>query len=87
MRCDLCGNAIERVDKKVGIKLIGPKVAFIIQGEDRVGAIADILGKLGQAQINVTAMQAVASGEGHYGAILWVKPSDISKAAQALGVS
>ena len=73
--------------QKAGIKLVGPKVAFLIQGEDRVGAVADLLSKLGQAQINVTAMQAVASGEGRYGAILWVKPGDIGKAAQALGIS
>ncbi len=73
--------------KKAGIKMVGPKIAFLIQGEDRLGAVADVLGKLKQAQINVTAMQAVANGEGRYGAILWVKPGDISKAAQALGVS
>ena len=73
--------------KKAGIKMVGPKIAFLIQGEDRLGAVADILAKLGQAQINVTAMQAVASGEGRYGAILWVKPGDIGKAAQALGTS
>lgn len=73
--------------KKAEIKVIGPKVAFLIQGEDRLGAVADVLSKLKQAQINVTAMQAVASGEGRYGAILWVRQDDIGKAAQALGVS
>lgn len=73
--------------KKAGIKVVGPKVAFLIQGEDRLGAVAEVLSKLKQAQINVTAMQAVASGEGRYGAILWVKQDDISKTAQALGVS
>ena len=73
--------------QKAGIKLVGPKVAFLIQGEDRVGAVADVLTKLEQAQINVTAMQAIATGEGRYGAILWVKPRNIGKAAQALGVS
>jgi len=73
--------------KKAGIKIVGPKVAFLIQGEDRAGAVADILGKLRQAQVNITAMQAVACGEGHYGAILWVKPKDIEGATRALGAS
>ena len=73
--------------QKAGIKLMGPKVAFLIQGEDRVGAVTDILSKLGQAHINVTAMQAIATGAGRYGAILWVKPRNVGKAAQALGVS
>jgi predicted amino acid-binding ACT domain protein len=66
---------------------MGPKVAFLIQGDDRVGAVAEVLSKLGQAQINVTAMQVIASGEGRYGAILWVEPRNIGKAAQALGVA
>lgn len=73
--------------QKAGVKLVGPKVALLVQGEDRVGAVADVLSKLEQAQINVTAMQAIASGEGRYGAILWVKPRNVGKAAQALGVS
>jgi hypothetical protein len=73
--------------QKAGIKLVGPKAAFLIQGEDRVGAVADVLSKLGEAKVNVTAMQAIATGAGRYGAILWVKPRNISKTAQALGVS
>ena len=73
--------------QKAGIKLVGPKVAFLIQGEDRVGAVADILGELEQARINVIAMQAITSGTGGYGAILWVKPHNIGKAAQALGIA
>jgi hypothetical protein len=73
--------------KKSGVKLIGPKVAFLAQGEDRVGSVADVLSKLQQAQINITSVQAIASGEGRYGALLWVKPQDIDKTAKALGVS
>ena len=73
--------------RKAGIKMVGPKVAFLTQGEDRVGAVADILSKLGRARINVTAMQAIAAGAGRYGAILWVKSRSVGKAAKALGVS
>jgi hypothetical protein len=80
-------DAFLTVVQKAGIKPVGPKVAFLIQGEDRVGAVADVLSKLGQAQINVTAMQAIATGAGRYGAILWVKPRNVGKTAQALGVS
>ncbi len=73
--------------RQAGIKLVGPKIAFLIQGEDRVGAVADIVSKLGQARINITAVQAATAGEGRYGAILWVKPRNVGKAAQTLGVS
>jgi len=80
-------DAFVAAAQKAGIKLVGPKVAFLVQGKDRVGAVADVLSKLEQAQINITAVQAIASGEGRYGAILWLKPRNIGKAAQALGVS
>lgn len=72
--------------KKAKIKLVGPKTGFLIQGDDRVGAIADILSKLAEAKINVTAVDAAAAGMGRYGALLWVKSRDVKKAAQVLGV-
>ena len=49
------------------------------------GAIAGIVAKLADAGVNITALDAVAAGAGRYGAILWVKPKDVAKAAKALG--
>ena len=71
--------------KKAKLKLVGPKTGFLIQGDDRVGAMADIVAKLAGAKINVTAVDAVSAGLGRYGAILWVKPRDVNKAANVLG--
>jgi len=71
--------------RKAEIKLIGPKAAFLIQGDDRVGAVADIVSKLGRARLNVVAMNAIAAGKRRYGAILWVKPPNVAKAAKILG--
>jgi hypothetical protein len=73
--------------RKAGIKLTGPKTAFLIQGDDRVGAVANIVSKLGKAGLNVVAMNAVAAGRRRYGAILWVKPRNVGKAAQILGAA
>jgi hypothetical protein len=64
---------------------VGPKTGFLIQGEDRPGAGAELISKLAEAKINVTACDAVAAGEGRYGTILWVKPQDVQKAARVLG--
>jgi hypothetical protein len=72
--------------QKLGFNAIGPKTAFLVQGHDRVGAIADVVNRLAEARVNITSIQAVATGEGLYGAILWVKPRSVAKAAQALGV-
>jgi len=71
--------------RKAKLKLTGPKTGFLIQGEDRVGALVDIMSKLAEAKINVTACDAVAAGAGQYGAILWVKPGDVQKTARVLG--
>jgi hypothetical protein len=73
--------------RKAGIKLVGPKAAFLIQGDDRVGAIADVVSKLGRARLNVVAMNAIAAGKRRYGAILWVKPRNVTKAAEILGTA
>ncbi len=77
--------AFREAAKKAKWKVKGPKRGFLIQGADRVGACAEVLHKLAAAKINVTAMDAVTSGEGRYGAILWVKPTAFNKAAKALG--
>ena len=67
------------------IKTRSQKIGFLIQGDDRKGAVSKILQKLADKKINVTAIDAVSAGAGRYAAILWVKPKDIGKAAKALG--
>ncbi len=71
--------------KKLGMKVSRAKSGFMAQGKDKTGVIADILGKLGKAKINVTAIDAVAAGKKRFGAIFWVKPSDVAAAGKALG--
>ena len=78
--------AFVKVAKKAGWKLSAKKSGFLIQGEDRIGAVTDVLSKLAHAKINVTAIDAVCAGAGRYGAILWVKPPDLKRAAKALGL-
>lgn len=78
--------AFRAVARKERWKLTGPKKGFLVQGTDRVGAVADFLGKLGAAGINVTATDAVCAGAGRFGMLLWVKPRDVKRAAKALGV-
>jgi hypothetical protein len=79
--------AFRAAAKKAHWKLKGPKTGFLVQGEDRVGALADILGKLAAAKLNVTATDAVCAGADRYGAIFWVKPRDVKRAAKALGIT
>jgi hypothetical protein len=69
---------------RIKLKLRAPKKVFIIQGDDRPGAIASLVKRLADAKINVTAVDAVSAGGGRYSAMLWVKAKDVDKAAAAL---
>ena len=77
--------AFRAAAKKAKWKVTGPKVAFVVEGEDRTGAVAEILGRLADAEVNVTATDAVCAGAGRFGVLLWVKPRDVNRAAKALG--
>jgi hypothetical protein len=67
--------------------IVGPKRGFLVQGDDRVGAVAELLERLGAAKINVSAIDALCVADGRYGAIFWVAPKDVKKAAALLGAS
>ncbi|MBZ0159243.1 ACT domain-containing protein [Candidatus Methylomirabilis sp.] len=79
--------AFAKCAKKAGCTLSKKKSGFLIQGEDRIGAVADVLSKLADAKINVTAITAVSAGGNRYGAILWVKAPDLRRAAKVLGAA
>ncbi|HEX7155866.1 MAG TPA: hypothetical protein VF229_01555 [Burkholderiaceae bacterium] len=79
--------AFKLAAKKLKLKPSPRKTAFLVQGDDRVGAMNEILDKLAGAKINVTALDAVSSGGGRYAAIFWVKPPSVSKTAKLLGAA
>ncbi|MFO1322456.1 MAG: hypothetical protein U1F15_00155 [Burkholderiales bacterium] len=75
---------LKRAAKAMGLKLSVAKKGFLLVGDDRVGAVTGVLNKLAAAKINITAIDAVCSG-GRYGALFWVKPPKVAKAAKVLG--
>ncbi|OGC94932.1 MAG: hypothetical protein A2142_05435 [candidate division Zixibacteria bacterium RBG_16_48_11] len=77
-------RAFAEAAKESGIRLGQKKSCFLIQGIDKPGAMADLLSRLAYARINVTALDGVSAGQGRYGAILWVKQTDIAKTAKVL---
>jgi hypothetical protein len=79
--------AFKQAAKQAKWKVVGPKRGFLVQGDDRVGAVAELLERLGAAKINVTAIDAVAAADGRYGAIFWVAPKDVKKTAALLGAA
>ena len=49
--------------------------------------VAESLGKLAAAKINVGAVLALCGGAGRYGAIIFIPQKDVRKAAKALGLA
>jgi hypothetical protein len=77
-------ESLKQAAERAGITLSEAKRAFLIEGDDRVGAVADTIAKLAGANINVTAAAAIGAA-GRFGMILWVAPAEYEKAAGALG--
>ena len=73
--------------RAAGLKVSTKKSGFLIQGEDRPGAVADFVKRLAEAKINVTSVQVFCAGSGRYGGMLWVKAPDLRKAAKAFGIA
>jgi hypothetical protein len=67
-------------------KVVGPKRGFLVQGDDRIGAVADLVSKLADAKISVIAIDAVSVDE-RYGAMCWVASRDVKNAAKILGLT
>lgn len=70
--------------KKAGLSFSRKKAGFMIQGQDRPGALAENLKRLADRRINVTAVEGLSAGAGRWGAIVWVDEADIGRAGRAL---
>jgi hypothetical protein len=79
-------EAIELTDeaKKAGLKLEGPHHAFLVQGDDELGALTDVHHSLYEAKVNIYASLGVTDGEDSFGYIIYVRPEMYEVAAQAL---
>ncbi|OLC55692.1 MAG: hypothetical protein AUH92_01585 [Acidobacteria bacterium 13_1_40CM_4_69_4] len=72
--------------RKAGWMLDGPHAAFLVQGDDELGALARIHVKLYDARVNVYASTGVADGRGAFGYVLYVRPEDFERAVRAMGL-
>ena len=76
----------EAAERRTDMTLSEAKRAFLIEGDDRVGAVADTTAKLTDANINLTAAAATTAGSGRYGMILWVAPAGFTTARRKRSV-
>jgi hypothetical protein len=71
---------------KAKLVLDGPHPALLVQGDDELGALANIHMKLYEADINIYASNGVTDGQGSYGYVLYVKEEDHERATRALEI-
>ncbi|NQT27305.1 hypothetical protein HQ585_18270 [candidate division KSB1 bacterium] len=71
---------------RAGILLDGPHSALLVQGDDQLGALAEIHKQLYQANVNLYASNCVTDGKGDYGYIIYIRPDEFDRAASALGI-
>ncbi|HWC96746.1 MAG TPA: hypothetical protein VG456_08355 [Candidatus Sulfopaludibacter sp.] len=76
---------LKKAAKQLKIELGKKTIAFHVTGEERPGAVAEILAKLAEKEINVFAVQALCAGSGRFGALVQVDEADVKKAAKVLG--
>ena len=79
------GVKFRQAARKAGLRISERKTVFLARGDDRIGALTGILGKLAKAKINVVALSAVTAGKRRFGMIFWVKPKDTGRASRVLG--
>ncbi len=70
--------------RKLGWTLTGPQHACLIQGDDHLGALAEIQKKLFDAGVKIYASSGVTDGKGRYGYVIYFREGDHLTAAQAL---
>ena len=71
--------------KKLGWVVSGPQHAFLVQGDDHLGALADIQRMLLEADVKIYASSGVTDGSGRYGYVIYFKEDDHERAVRALG--
>jgi len=69
-----------------GMCVSGPQKAFLVQGDDRLGALVEIHRKLFEKHVSVYGSNGVTDGRGGFGYVLYVRSGDFPAAAQALGI-
>lgn len=78
-------ESLLRAAEHGGMILDGPHEALLIQGEDKMGALAEVHSKLYAAGADVYACTCVTDGKGAYGYLVYLRAGGVETALSALG--
>jgi predicted amino acid-binding ACT domain protein len=76
---------LERTSGSMGLALMPPQQAFLVQGDDQIGVLADVHRRLYDAKISVYASSGVTDASGSFGYLIYVRPDDYDRAADIIG--
>jgi hypothetical protein len=79
-------ETLQEAAANAGAALVGPQKGFLIQGDDRIGALHAYYLTLSNAGVNVYSSSGVCDGTGRFGFILWVAAGEFDKAFDAFGI-
>jgi len=79
-------DRLARVAEDQGLSLSGPQHAILIQGDDHLGALANIHRQLFEAGIHVVCSSGLTDGQGGFGYLLYIRHEEFERAASVLGV-
>jgi hypothetical protein len=82
---DRIDNFLNVANKEMGLVLTGPQHAILINGDDHLGALAEIQKTLLDSGVDIYASTGVTDRQGGYGYVIYVKEGDYERAAKALG--
>jgi len=67
-----------------GLPLDGPYHAFLVQGDDELGALANVHEQLVKAGVDIFASSGVSDGRGAFGYLVYVREDQFETATAAL---
>ena len=74
----------ESAAQRAGFGCEGPHGALLVQGDDKLGALASIHERLDAANVTVYASSGVTAGGGRFGYVLYVRSEDYDRAVEAV---
>jgi hypothetical protein len=80
------GQQLIATAKRAGLALDGPHHVLLVQGDDELGALADVHKQLFDAGVDVYAAMGVTDGRGAFGYLIYVREEQFQRAAAALGI-
>lgn len=77
-------SRLEAEAKRAGLTLDGPHPAILVQGDDELGALAEVHRRLAAASVAVYASSGVTDGRGSFGYVIYVREDQFEQAVEAL---